>query len=285
MNKKLLSLYGLKWNPFSPDLPTEALYVSPRVESFCWRVEQSLVREGGFALIGGDPGSGKSVAMRILADRLEQVRDVTVGVLTHPQSSLADFYREMGEIFGVALRPHNRWGGFKALRERWQGHLDSTLLRPVLLIDEVQEMSATVLSELRLLGSTRFDSHNILSVVIAGDGQLTQKLRRPELLPLGSRIRMRLLMEYVGRDELRQCLEHLLKTAGNPKLMTAELMSTLCDHAAGNYRVMTNMAAELLAAAVQKECTQLDERLYLEVFAAPRAAAKSRPRPKAAARR
>jgi type II secretory pathway predicted ATPase ExeA len=285
MNKKLLSLYGLKWNPFSPDLPSEALHVSPRVESFCWRIEQSLVREGGFALIGGDPGSGKSVAMRILADRLEQVRDVTVGVLTHPQSSLADFYREMGEVFGVALKPHNRWGGFKALRERWQGHLDSTLLRPVLLIDEVQEMSASVLSELRLLGSTRFDSHNILSVVLAGDGQLTQKLRRPDLLPLGSRIRMRLLMEYVGGDELRQCLEHLLETAGNRKLMTPELMGTLCDHAAGNYRVMTNMAAELLAAAVQKECTQLDEKLYLEVFAAPRVAAKSRQRPKAAARR
>jgi hypothetical protein len=96
---------------------------------------------------------------------------------------------------------------------------------------------------------------------------------------------MRLLMEYVGRDELRQCLEHLLKTAGNPKLMTAELMGTLCDHAAGNYRVMTNMAAELLAAAVQKECTQLDEKLYLEVFAAPRAAAKSRQRLKTATRR
>jgi type II secretory pathway predicted ATPase ExeA len=285
MNKKLLSLYGLKWNPFSPDLPSEALHVSPRVESFCWRIEQSLVREGGFALIGGDPGSGKSVAMRILADRLEQVRDVTVGVLTHPQSSLADFYREMGEVFGVALKPHNRWGGFKALRERWQGHLDSTLLRPVLLIDEVQEMSASVLSELRLLGSTRFDSHNILSVVLAGDGQLTQKLRRPDLLPLGSRIRMRLLMEYVGGDALSQCLEHLLETAGNRKLMTPELMGTLCDHAAGNYRVMTNMAAELLAAAVQKECTQLDEKLYLEVFAAPRVAAKSRQRPKAAARR
>ena len=52
---------------------------------------------------------------------------------------------------------------------------------------------------------------------------------------------------------------------------------------AGNYRVLTNMAAELLAAAVQRECTQLDEKLYLEVFAAPRAAAKSRPRPKATA--
>ncbi len=48
---------------------------------------------------------------------------------------------------------------------------------------------------------------------------------------------------------------------------------------------MTNIAAELLAAAVQRECTQLDEKLYLEVFAAPRAAAKPRQRPKVAARR
>lgn len=283
MNKKLLSLYGLKWNPFSPELPSEALYVSPRIESFCWRIEQGLVREGGFALIGGEPGSGKSVALRVLAERLEQLRDVTVGVLTHPQSSLADFYREMGEVFGVSLKPHSRWNGFKALRERWQAHLDSTLLRPVLLIDEVQEMSAAVLGELRLLGSTRFDSRSILSVILAGDGQLAHKLSRQELLPLGSRIRMRLVMEYAGRDELRQCLEHLLHTAGNRKLMTPELIGTLCDHAAGNYRVLTNMAAELLAAAVQRECTQLDEKLYLEVFAAPRTKAKSRPRPKAAA--
>ena len=285
MNKKLLSLYGLKWNPFAPELPTEALHVSPRLDSFCWRVEQSLVREGGFALISGEPGTGKSVVLRLLAERLEQVRDVTVGVLTHPQSNLADFYREMGDIFGVALKPHNRWGGFKALRERWLGHLDSTLMRPMLLIDEAQEMGSLVLSELRLLGSTRFDSRSILSVVLAGDGQLTHKLRRQELLPLGSRIRMRLVMEHASRDELRQCLEHLLETAGQRQLMTPELIGTLCDHAAGNYRVMTNMAGELLAAAVHKECTQLDEKLYFEVFATPRPAARSRPRATAAARR
>ena len=45
MNQKLLALYGLKWNPFSPELPTEAIYVSPRVENFCWRIEQALIRE------------------------------------------------------------------------------------------------------------------------------------------------------------------------------------------------------------------------------------------------
>jgi len=269
MNKKLLSLYGLKWNPFSPDLPTEALRIVPRVQSFCWRIEQGLVREGGFAVVTGDPGTGKSVVLRILSERLEALREVSVGALAHPQSNVADFYREMGELFGVQLKPHNRWGGFKALRERWTAHIDSTLVRPVLLIDEAQEMTSPVLSELRLLASTHFDSRSILSVVLAGDARLTERLRREELLPLGSRIRARLAMEYVGRDELRACLEHLLETAGNKNLMTSELVDTLCDHAVGNYRVLTTMASELLTAAAERECTQLDEKLYLELFAPP----------------
>jgi type II secretory pathway predicted ATPase ExeA len=274
MNKKLLALYGLKWNPFSPELPTEALYVTAKVENFCWRIEQGLIREGGFALISGDPGSGKSVVLRLLAGRLEQLRDISVGAITHPSSNLADFYREMGDLFGVELKPHNRWGGFKALRERWLAHLEGTLLRPVLLIDEAQEMHPAVLSELRLLSSMQFDSKTLLSVVLAGDARLGAKLRRDELLPLGSRIRIRLLMEYADRNELMACLKYLLDTAGNATLMTPELMQTLCDHALGNYRVLTTMAAELLALASQKELTQLDEKLYLEAFAT----APSRPR-------
>ncbi len=269
MNKKLLALYGLKWNPFSPELPTEALYVTAKVENFCWRIEQGLIREGGFALISGEPGSGKSVVLRLLAERLQQLRDITVGALTHPSSNLADFYREMGDLFGVELKPHNRWGGFKALRERWLAHLEGTLLRPVLLIDEAQEMHPAVLSELRLLSSMQFDSKTLLSVVLAGDARLHTKLRRDELLPLGSRIRIRLSMEYADRNELMACLKYLLATAGNASLMTPELMQTLCDHALGNYRVLTGMAAELLALAAQQEMTQLDEKLYLEAYATP----------------
>ena len=272
MTKKLLALYGLKWNPFAPEVPPDALSTPPKVEAFCWRIEHSHGREGGFALITGDPGTGKSVVLRLLAERLGRLRDLTVGALTHPQSHVADFYRELGDLFSVALRPHNRWNGFKTLRERWLAHLESTLLRPVLLIDEAQEMPPLVLSELRLLASAHFDSRSLLSVVLAGDGRLADLLRREELLPLGSRIRARLSLEYASREELRACLEQRLAAAGNATLMTAELMTTLCEHALGNYRVLTTMAAELLAVAAQRELAQLDEKLYLEVFAAPRPA-------------
>jgi type II secretory pathway predicted ATPase ExeA len=277
MNQKLLALYGLKWNPFAPELPTEAIYVHPKLENFCWRIEHAQIREGGFAMIHGDPGTGKSVALRLLADRLARLSDVTVGVISHPQSNLADLYRELGDVFAVPLRPHNRWGGFKALRERWLAHLETTRRRVVLLIDEAQEMSPAALCELRLMASARFDSQPLLCVVLAGDARLIDKLRREELIPLGSRIRTRLATEHASREELIDSLGHLLAGAGNASLMTPQLRHTLCDHAAGNYRILTTMAAELLAAAAQRELPHLDEKLYLEVFAQPEAPTPRRP--------
>jgi len=76
-----------------------------------------------------------------------------------------------------------------------------------------------------------------------------------------------LSLEYATREELHACLDHRLAAAGNPTLLTAELLTTLCEHALGNYRVLTTMADELLAVAAQRELPQLDEKLYLEVFA------------------
>lgn len=268
MNKKMLALYGLKWNPFAPDVPVEALHASRRIESFCWRAEQ-LVGEGGFALLTGAPGTGKSVTLRILADRLEGKRDVKVGIVSRPQSGLSDFYREMGDLFGVELTPHNRWAGGKVLRDRWQAHIDAALSRPVLIVDEAQEMKPAVLAELRLLSSARLDSHILLTVVLAGDGRLLERLRTDELSPLNSRMRVRLALERATPDELSELLVHALQKAGAVKLMTPELIATLADHAQGNPRALMNIAGELLDVAAQREARHIDEKLFLEMCAAP----------------
>jgi general secretion pathway protein A len=122
----------------------------------------------------------------------------------------------------------------------------------------------------------QFDSRTLLSVILVGDARLSAKLCREELLPLGSRIRTRLNLEYASREALLACLKHLQHSAGNASLMTAELMNTLTEHALGNYRVLTTLAAELLATAAQQQRPQLDAQLYLEVFGAPPPTARKR---------
>jgi general secretion pathway protein A len=278
MMKKLLSLYGLKWNPFAPDVPAEALLKTSKLDSFAWRLEH-LAREGGFAAVLGDPGTGKSVALRLVAERLAGLRDVSVGVLTRPQAGLADFYRELGHLFGLEIRPNNRWSSAKTLRDTWLAHVDASSFRPVLLVDEAQEARTDVLCELRLLSSADLDARAILTVVLAGDRRLAEKLRQPELLPLESRLRVKLVMDAAAREELGQCLRHGLEKAGNHKLMTPELQSTIVEHAAGNYRALMTMANDLLLAGAQREVKQLDEKLFFEVFAMPPPADKPRVRP------
>ena len=279
MNKKKLhALYGLKWNPFTPDVPVEGLFASKKIESFCTRVE-GMVDEGGFALVTGDPGHGKSVTLRILSDRLTLLPEVTAGVLVRPQSGIIDFYRELGDLFAVNLKPHNRWGGFKALRERWKAHTEASLLRPVLLVDEGQEMTSAVLSELRILAAGKLDVEMYLTIVLAGDHRLLDRFRQPDLLPLGSRIRTRLVLEYASKEELKEVFGHALKAAGNATLVTPALQDTLIEHAAGNYRVLMTMAGELLMIACERNLPQIDEKLFFELYEtrAPKRTARKKP--------
>ena len=267
MKPTWLEPFSLKWDPFAQQVPVEALLPTAAIEHFCRRIERTHVREGGFALVVGESGVGKSVTLRLLAERLAGIPEVSVGAMEHPQCYLADFYRELGDLFAIPLRPHNRWNGFKALRQCWDGHMERRLTRPVLLIDEAQQMSPQVLSELRLLASADFDSRSLLSVVLVGDGRLLEKLHSAELLPLASRIRIRLHIQPASTEELVACLRHLMATAGNPRLITEDVVEALAEHALGNRRTLTQLAGELLVAATERNTSKIDQQLYLELAA------------------
>ena len=121
-------------------------------------------------------------------------------------------------------------------------------MRPVLLIDEAQELLVSVFSELCLL----------------------EKLRHPSVQPLASRIRQRLVMPPVKPGDLAGLLDHLIEQPGNPTLITAGLKDTLYAHAGGgNPRTLTVMAAVLLAAASEHDSEVLDEKLFLKTWGEP----------------
>jgi len=95
---------------------------------------------------------------------------------------------------------------------------------------------------------------------------LTDMFRSPELLPLGSRIRTRLLLTPHTPEQLQEYLNFALEQAGYQQLMTPELVQTLAAHSLNNLRVLNNTAAEMLAAATERNLPRLDESLYFELF-------------------
>lgn len=263
--KDVKSAFSLKFNPFLSEIPISCIYQSPEVKNLLWRLE-GLVIDGGIAMIQGEPGLGKSILLRIIEAHLREIPDINVAIMKRPQSNMGDFYRELGELFQIELKLSNRWGGFRLLREKWIRHIDSTLFRPVLIVDEAQQMNASVMTEMRLLASDKLDSRKILTVILAGDQRLENKMHIPDLLPLYSRIRLRHMVNPLPKDELAAMLRHIIHDSGNKNLMSEGLIANLSEHSCGNPRLMMHTADELLCAAAQKNCSQLDESLYFEVF-------------------
>lgn len=264
-NNKLLAQYGLKFNPFLQTIPAEYLWTPPRFDHFLYRVE-SIIIDGGFIMISGEPGLGKSKLLQLLAGKLKDVGGIEIGVMERPQSNLGDFYCELGDLFDTNFSLMSRYAGFKNLRAKWRSHIAQTLFKPVLLIDEAQEIPSQCLNEIRLLGSVNFDSDSLITTILCGDNRLPERFREPALIPVGTRIKCRHNIEPYSKDDLLSFLNHVITAAGAAHLMTNELKITLIEHCLSNPRILMNYAAELLDRAMHKNLALLDEKLFFDTF-------------------
>jgi len=301
------SYFGFKENPFSLTPDPHYLYLSPHHKEAFDHLVYGINERKGFIVITGGIGTGKTTLCRALLGTLES--STKTALVFNAYISDMELLRTINQEFGIeagepdqSKKDHNNnldqflvetfgKGGEEGAPDRskkdYIDNLNKFLLETfskggnaVLLIDEAQEMTPDVLSELRILSSADFDATSLLTVVLSGDGRLPELLRHQDLIPLGTRIRTRLNTEPASREELSELLSHALAKAGNATLMTAELKDTLVDHAAGNYRLLMTMGGELLAHGMAHELGQLDEKCYLEAFqpTRPRPASKKKAR-------
>lgn len=268
--------FGLKWNPFDGETPAESLWSHDEIDDFVLRVQQ-ISRVGGFALITGAPGKGKSAVLRLLKHQLSSGQKVQVNELCRPQSRLRDFYYELGALYGVAMTGANRFGTFQRLREDWQSKIQSCKHRPLLIIDEAQELHPEVLLELRLLASVDLDSRSILTVVLAGDTRLSAMLERPEHQPVRSRVRASLQLADWDIERLTSFLKHQLKEAGRPDLIAPEVIQALCEQALGSPRILATLCAECLLQAKEAGRPAIDMDTWLDLGKKARTKPSKRP--------
>lgn len=203
--------YGLNEKPFSLLPDPDFLFLSSKHSLALSMLEYSLAGQAGFCAITGEIGSGKTTLIRALLRRIG--RDIRLGLISNTHSSHSD-------IAGWAL---SAFGRTPKGTTRAEIHQELMLFlieeygagkRSVLIVDEAQNLTIQALEELRLLSNINADKDLLLQIILVGQPELLEKLRRPELCQFAQRISVSYHLAPLTCAETLHYITHRLRVAG-----------------------------------------------------------------------
>lgn len=234
------------WNsvPFTREIDVQDRFLAPAAEQALADLWRAVENRMSAALIAPS-GSGKTLLLRALKASLPEARyrvhDVKVTDL-----SKRDMCREIATacgLPGVGTFPNL----LRKLQQRFASQLDDEGLRPVLLLDEAQDMRPEVLATLRILTNFDLDSRLVLSVILAGDARLQLLLERHQLEPVRRRLAHVATLPLLARDQTHAYLEHRLRLAGaEPKVFRDEATDAVFEITRGNLRAIDHLCLKSL---------------------------------------
>ncbi|WP_084419178.1 ExeA family protein [Photobacterium sp. J15] len=201
--------FGITESPFSIVPSARFLYLSERHREALTHMLASLSGGGGFGLLTGEVGTGKTTVLRALVSRLPQ--ETQVAIILNPALSAHDLLATICDELGVDY-PED--ASFKVLTDRIYQHLltnHSAGKQTLLLVDEAQHLMPDVLEQLRLLTNLETDSRKLLKVVLVGQPELQQLLQQERLRQLAQRITSRYHLLPLTPEEVDEYINYRLR--------------------------------------------------------------------------
>ena len=208
--------FGLTQEPFSIAPDPRYLFMSERHREALAHLLYGLGGGGGFVLLSGEVGAGKTTVCRCF---LEQVpRRCNVAYIFNPKLTVRELLKTVCDEFHI---PYTHLGLGAPTVKDYVDPLNDFLLRThavgqnnLLVIDEAQMLSAEVLEQLRLLTNLETNERKLLQIVLIGQPELRGMLARPELEQLAQRVIARFHLEALSEAETAQYITHRLAVAG-----------------------------------------------------------------------
>jgi general secretion pathway protein A len=278
--------FGLQHPPFSIAPDPRYLFMSERHREALAHLLYGLDAGGGFVLLTGEVGAGKTTVCRCFLEQIPE--NCNVAYIFNPKLTVGELLRSICDEFGVPHKP--AVPGLETVKDCIDP-LNASLLAAhasgrnnVLIIDEAQNLEADVLEQLRLLTNLETAERKLLQIILIGQPELRSMVARPSLEQLAQRVIARFHLDALSAHETQQYIAHRMAVAGlhGPVPFSRRAIRRVHALARGIPRRINLLCDRALlgayAAGTREVSTAIVERAAREVFGAPVSAAVATPR-------
>ncbi|PJI99342.1 type II secretory pathway predicted ATPase ExeA [Acidovorax sp. 69] len=276
--------FGLQHPPFSIAPDPRYLFMSERHREALAHLLYGLDAGGGFVLLTGEVGAGKTTVCRCFLEQIPAHCDVAY--IFNPKLTVEELLRSICDEFGVPHQPTVPGG--ETVKD-YIDPLNAALLaahgagrNTVLIIDEAQNLSADVLEQLRLLTNLETSERKLLQIILIGQPELRAMVASPSLEQLAQRVIARFHLDALSPQETQQYIAHRLAVAGlnGPQPFSRRAIRRVHKLSRGVPRRINLLCDRALlgayAAGVREVNVAIVNRAAREVFDAPASAAAAR---------
>ncbi len=208
-----LNYFGLTEQPFSIAPNPDYLFLSDRHKEALAHLTHGLGDAGGFVLLTGEVGTGKTTVTRRMLDAL--TAQTQVAFILNPALSELELLASICDELGIKYKKLDE--NLKALTDKLKAHLlknHKKDMTTMLVIDEAQHLSGAALEQLRLLTNLETNQRKLLQIILVGQPELQQLLKRNELRQLAQRITARYHLLPLTEAQVFAYIQHRLAIAG-----------------------------------------------------------------------
>ncbi len=239
------------------------LYLSKKHQMALTLLEYGLLNDAGFCVVSGETGSGKTTLLRKLLENIED--NFTVGMITNTHKGFGELLDWVLSAFDIhekglsSVEMHQRFIDFVV--EQYSAN-KTTLL----IVDEAQNMTAEKLEELRMLSNVNSEKDQVLQVILAGQPELKNTLRSPELRQFAQRIAVDHHLGSLDEAETRGYINHRLSVAGAEReIITEEACSRIYEYSGGTPRLINLLCDTVMVYGFADQREVIDEDLVDEM--------------------
>ena len=261
------SYFGLTVKPFELVPNPRFLFNSRSHKKAISYLKYGLQERAGFILLTGEVGSGKTTIIRDLINNLDQ--DMVLAMVFNTRATARQMLAMINEDFGLEVggKDKDKVTLLRDLNDHLVA-LHAEQKRPVIIIDEAQNLSPAVLEEIRLLSNLEADNFKLVQIVLVGQPELQKVITRPELRQLRQRISVHCHLEPLTREETEAYVYHRLAMAGNRNALRWQegTFDTLYGYSAGIPRLINVFCDFVLLAAFVEETRDISLEMLEEVI-------------------